>query len=115
MEFWDILYIECRKNKISPNKLAEMLNLSNATMSKWKKGSQPAADKIKAIADIFNVTTDYLLGRSVSDPDLPEDEKNLLSNYRKADERGKKRIQRAAEDEAQEQEQNKKSSNLATG
>ena len=97
MEFWDILYIECRKNKISPNKLAEMLNLSNATMSKWKKGSQPAADKIKAIADIFNVTTDYLLGRSGADQELPKDERMLLCNYRAASEEGKQIIQGTAE------------------
>ena len=106
MEFWDILYIECRKKKITPNKLAEMLNLSSAALSKWKKGSQPTADKIIAIANIFNVSTDYLLGRSGSDQDLPEDEKELLANYRKADERGKKRIRRAAEDEADEQDPN---------
>ena len=104
MEFWDILYAECRKHNLSPNKLAEKLELSNATMTKWKKGSQPSADKIIAIADIFGVSTVYLLGRSGADPELPADEMELLQNYRKADERGKKRIRRAAEDEAGEQQ-----------
>ena len=45
-----------------------------------------------------------MLGRSGADPELPADEMELLQNYRKADERGKKRIRRAAEDEAGEQQ-----------
>lgn len=115
MFLWDRFYIECKKKGITPNFLAKELKISQPTMSGWKKGSPPNSERLEAIADYLEVTTDYLLGRSGADPDLPEDEKRLLANYRKADDRGKKRIQNAAEDEAQEQEQNKKSSNLATG
>ena len=95
---------ELKKQGISGNKLCNILGIANANYSNWKKGT-PKAEIICKIADVLNVSTDYLLGRSETDPDLPEDEKNLLANYRKADDRGKKRIQRAAEDEAQEQEQ----------
>ena len=58
------------------------------------------SERLIAIADYFGVSTDYLLGRSGADPELPADEKELLQNYRRADERGKRAIRRIAEDEA---------------
>lgn len=39
------------------------LGLSNGAISSWKK-SNPSSDKLNQIADYFNVSTDYLLGRS---------------------------------------------------
>ncbi len=98
--FWDNLYNLCKNKQISPNSLAKELNFSNAIMTGWKKGSLPNSERLIAIADYFGVSTDYLLGRSVADPKLPEDERELLQNYRKADERGKRAISRTAEDEA---------------
>ena len=88
---------------ISGNKLCQKLGIPNANYTNWKKGI-PKAEIIKRIADELNITTDYLLGRSGANPELPADEMELLQNYRKADERGKKRIRRAAEDEAGEQQ-----------
>lgn len=45
------------------------LNLSNGSISSWKK-SNPSSDKLKVVADYFDVSTDYLLGRTkdVKDP-----------------------------------------------
>ena len=104
MIFWENYYKLSKSIGKSPNKVAEELKIASGTVSAWKKGSPPNSERLIAIADYFGVTTDYLLGRSGSDPELPEDERELLANYRRADERGKKRIRRAAEDEAQEQE-----------
>lgn len=71
------------------------LNLSNGSISTWKK-SNPSSDKLKLVANYFNVSTDYLLGRTkdVKDPvayfridttGLTEDQitdiKDQLSNY----------------------------------
>lgn len=39
------------------------LKLSNGSISSWKT-SNPSSDKLKKVADYFNVTTDYLLGRT---------------------------------------------------
>lgn len=97
---WERFYNECKKRGITPNSLAKELNISQPTMSGWKKGSPPNSERLEAIADYFGVSTDYLLGRSGTDPELPEDERELLQNYRKADERGKRAIRRTAEDEA---------------
>ncbi|MBF7115215.1 helix-turn-helix domain-containing protein [Pediococcus pentosaceus] len=46
--------------------LERNLKLSNGIISTWKKG-KASSDKIEKVADYFNVTTDYLLGRT-SDP-----------------------------------------------
>lgn len=105
MKFWENFYNTCRANNISPNKLGEKLNITSGTITGWKKGASPNADRLNAIADYFGVSCDYLLGRSGPDPQLPEDEKKLLKNYRSADERGKKAIQRIAEEEAGTAEQ----------
>lgn len=80
-----------------------MLNISSASITGWKQGSPPNSERLVAIADYFDVSTDFLLGRSASDRELSEDEKLLLQNYRRSDERGKRQIQRLAEDEAKEQ------------
>lgn len=42
--------------------LERTLQLSQGSIRKWDK-STPGGDKIKRVADHFNVTTDYLLGR----------------------------------------------------
>ena len=43
--------------------LAEMLNYSDKAISKWERGeSVPDVFMLKRIADIFEVSVDYLLG-----------------------------------------------------
>jgi transcriptional regulator with XRE-family HTH domain len=37
--------------------------VSKAAISGWKKGSHPNIEKLKFIADFFEVTVDYLLGK----------------------------------------------------
>ena len=50
---------------ISQTVLAEKTQLSDAIISRWINGTrQPTADNILLIADYFDVTTDYLLGRA---------------------------------------------------
>lgn len=44
------------------------LNLGNGTISRWNKSS-PNSDKLMKVADFFNVSIDYLLGRPHSDED----------------------------------------------
>lgn len=41
------------------------LGLGNGTISKWRSSS-PNTDKLQKIADYFNVSMDYLLGRDTS-------------------------------------------------
>lgn len=57
------------QHKISVSELERKLNLSNGSISKWAK-SKPNSKYLEKVADYFNVSTDYLLGRTkdVEDP-----------------------------------------------
>lgn len=100
MMFWENYYNLCKRRATTPNKIAEILGISSGTVTAWKKGSPPNSERLVAIADYFGVSTDYLLGRSGTDPELPEDEIILLSNYRKSTEEGKNIIQDTAKSAA---------------
>lgn len=59
------------KQKISLKELALKLNMGENAIYSWKVKT-PGADKLKAVADYFNVSTDYLLGRT-NNPHLDND------------------------------------------
>ncbi len=52
------------------------LGLGNGTISRWNK-SKPNTDKLIIIADYFNVSTDYLLGRELNEKDEKDIAKDL--------------------------------------
>lgn len=53
-----------KEENISVNKLATDLGISNSVVYYWVQGkTTPNADYIIALADYFNICTDYLLGR----------------------------------------------------
>lgn len=52
------------RDGVSREKVARKLNVSAMTIRNWERGeTEPSASKIKALADIFEVSTDYLLCR----------------------------------------------------
>lgn len=51
------------EHNMSISELERTLNLSNGSISKWSK-SAPNSKYIIKIANYFNVSTDYLLGRT---------------------------------------------------
>lgn len=66
--FGEIL-AELRKDKgLSQKELAMVFHVSSSTISSYETGSHlPNSEQIVAFADYFDVTTDYLLGRSSCD------------------------------------------------
>ena len=61
----DDFFKKIEKFQISNKDFAAMVNVSQGNLSDWKNGrSKPNVDAIVKIADTFNVTTDYLLGRN---------------------------------------------------
>lgn len=53
------------QKKLNQTELANLLEVSNGSISKWERGDrQPDYETLEKIADTFNVTIDYLLGRS---------------------------------------------------
>ncbi|HEL0000471.1 TPA: helix-turn-helix transcriptional regulator [Streptococcus equi subsp. zooepidemicus] len=61
----------CKKNGISLNYLEDKLGYSRNTLYKLKS-QKPNAERIAEIADYFNVSTDYLLGRT-DNPNIAKD------------------------------------------
>lgn len=65
------------KKKISIVELEEKVGFSKNSMYSWKK-NKPSAEKLEAVADYFNVSTDYLLGRTDNPlAGLSDKQKNL--------------------------------------
>ena len=51
-----------KKNNWSQEELAEKLNISRQSVSKWESGASiPDIDEIIAMSGLFGVSTDYLL------------------------------------------------------
>ncbi len=59
-----------KDGRISLNKLEKELGFGKSTISSWEQ-KKPASDKLEKLADYFNVSVDYLLGR-VDSPAVPE-------------------------------------------
>ena len=54
----------CKENHITVKEMLSKSNLNRNVVDNLKKGSIPSVDKIVKIADYFNISTDYLLGRT---------------------------------------------------
>lgn len=84
--------------------LAHMLDISTSAYGFYEQGKrQPDLDTLCKLANFFDVTIDYLLGRSAiySAPteiaDISDDETQLLVRYRKMHEKQKDTLQKVAE------------------
>ncbi|MDY4001615.1 MAG: helix-turn-helix transcriptional regulator [Streptococcus orisratti] len=62
----------CKKQGISLNQLEDKLGFSQNYIYSMKKGN-PKVENLQKIADYFNVSTDYLLGRT-DNPRIATDE-----------------------------------------
>ena len=88
-----------RKSRgFSQVRMADILGVTRSAVSMWEiDQSQPDGEMLVRIANLFGVSTDYLLGRdaqtekpAVSD-ELTDDERELLRLYRGLDEKGRKK------------------------
>ncbi len=68
MDFSEKLLTLRKAKNLTQEELAEKLNVSRQSVSKWEGGQAvPELDKIVAISAVFDVTTDYLLKSSEID------------------------------------------------
>lgn len=66
-EFGEVLAQLRQKRHISQAELGRAIFASGGTISNYEKGVHfPDVEKLLLLADYFNVTTDYLLGRTTS-------------------------------------------------
>ena len=71
-------------NGVLQKELARAINIDPVVLNRIEKDKRPArGDEIKAIADYFHVTADYLLGRKTanSSPPLSDEHSSLLQKY----------------------------------
>lgn len=87
------------ENRLTKAKLADETGIPLQTICNWvNRGSQPSADRVAKLADYFEVSTDYLLGRSnelgiiETDANLSQDEEELLMIFRRMDEKVKYQV-----------------------
>lgn len=53
------------ERNLTQEELGKMVNVSSKTVGAWERGTrQPSIEAITKLAEIFNVTTDYLLGQN---------------------------------------------------
>lgn len=79
MTTFDIVKKLADKQKISIVELEERLDFSKNSLYAWKR-SKPSIDKLEAVANFFNVTTDYLLGREDKSRYTSEDLDEMIDN-----------------------------------
>lgn len=79
-----------KENNLTYNELADNIGYSKAIIGFWEnEQKQPTLQALIALSNYFNVSIDYLSGREeedgriiIKEQELPNDEKNLLNNYR---------------------------------
>jgi transcriptional regulator with XRE-family HTH domain len=53
-----------KKRNSSPTQVVEALKMSTGNLDRWKKGGVPSVKVLERIASYFEVSTDYLLGKT---------------------------------------------------
>ena len=89
MDFMTRLYDLREEKNMKQKDIATMLNIKPSAISKYEKGiAQPSIPTLIKIAEIFNISIDYLLGLSSvknpysSDKFTPK-EAEIIAKYRK--------------------------------
>lgn len=54
----------CNEINKAPSAVAEEIGLKKSAVTKWKKGANPTDATKQKLADYFDVTVDYLLGKT---------------------------------------------------
>ena len=64
VDFSNNLYKLRKESKVSQQKLAEFVGVSQQCISEWEKGKiEPTLSYLWKIADFFDVSIDFLVGR----------------------------------------------------
>jgi len=61
---YERIQLLCQKRGVTISRLETELGFGNSSVKKWKEKSSPSIDKIIKIASYFDVSIDYLAGRT---------------------------------------------------
>ena len=70
----------CNEKGISIWQLANEVGLSNGLIKKWEKSTSPKVTTLIKIAEYFNVSLDYLVGRSDRKHDEVQEIENIIGD-----------------------------------
>lgn len=73
MIFWERYSDLCNNKNTKPNPVGKVIGVASSTISQWKNGSIPNGETLIKLADYFDCSVDYLLGRT--------NEQNISANY----------------------------------
>lgn len=62
--FYSVFCSLAKQHHELPTHAVEALGLSRGNLSRWKHGATPSVEMLEAIADRYDVSIDYLLGRT---------------------------------------------------
>ena len=74
MVFYNNFIALCAEKAVTPSAVMRAIGLNKSSASYWKKGSIPSTETLQKLADYFDVSIDYLLGKE----DLHEDTASIL-------------------------------------
>lgn len=81
MDLYNKIKILASKHEISIRSLEEKLGFGNGTIRRWQTQT-PGIDKVLKVADYFDVSIDYLLGRNqVNSSRLTNPDAELLATH----------------------------------
>ena len=100
--FWNRFFELCSSKGTKPNPVGKELGVSSGLITKWKSGFLPNSEILIKIADYFDCSIDYLLGRTdepgiakgkkADDISLTEEEQEVLTLMDTLNEEGIKQI-----------------------
>lgn len=62
--FYERLKSTCNLRGTNITKICNELNISTANTGRWKSGGMPSVEVLSKLANILDVSTDYLLGKT---------------------------------------------------
>ena len=81
---YDIFKKLLADNNVKAVDVAKATGIATSTLTDWKKGrSVPKTDKLKKIAEYFNVSVEYLLGISGPEYEEGKDDMRLMLKIKK--------------------------------
>ena len=91
----DIIRELCKKNGITIAALERKLGMGNGTIAS-SKSNYMRSDRLKAVADYFHVSMEYLMtGQETlpaAAPSYSQEERELVESYRKLNDNGKEMV-----------------------
>ncbi|MED1539125.1 MULTISPECIES: helix-turn-helix domain-containing protein [Bacillus] len=82
MTIVDVIKQLCQKKDISISRLEEEMGFGKNSLYRWKE-RQPSIDKVQKVADYFDVSIDFLLGRNNKTDNITKDAEGFTEKDRK--------------------------------